>query len=180
MPVVGSGHVHGVETLFLLQQLPEVGIRRAAFVGSGCRTFARAVVGFHQPFGRLASSHAETCLEAVRQMRLAGRSEILAPILIPGTEQPARLAQQSVRSVLDVVPAALIAIADRNHLNLGPRQQVHRHRLSLPSESDGGEIDLVARRDVARAAKNVPRNDHKRRRPGESPPRHPIRLSAFH
>ena len=135
VPVVRCCHVHGVQIFFFGQQFAIIAIGVAAFVRAGI--FVRAVVGFHQSLGRLAAAHAETARKLARELHRSGRGQVFAPFFVALAEQAAGGAQQRVGAVLDVILAALVAIANRDHLDFGARQQSHGDVLALAAEADG-------------------------------------------
>src|SRR5262249_42341085 len=87
VPVVGRCDVGRVQVCFLCKQLTIVAIRVTPFVRAGGRAAARAIICFDKAASRLAASHSETGSKFVRELQLAGRREVLPPLLVSGTEQ---------------------------------------------------------------------------------------------
>ena len=71
VPVVGRGHVDGVQIFFFGQKLSIIVICSAAVVRAG--TFMRTVVGFHQSFRRIAAAHAKAARKFARELYGPGR-----------------------------------------------------------------------------------------------------------
>ncbi len=147
--MVGRRYVDRVHVLFLLQQLAVIVVSRAAFIGAGA--IARAVISFHQALGRLAAAHAKAGPELVRQLSEAGRRQVLAPTFVARAQQAARRLQQVVLTIFRVVFAEPVAIANRHHLYVRPRQQFHGHRLALSAQAYASQRKPVARRHKRRA-----------------------------
>ena len=167
MPVIGGRHVDGIQAALFVQQLPVILVGVAALVRARGRP--GAVVGLHELLGRLAAADAQAGRKALGEPHLTRRRPVLTPAFVTGTQQPPDGVQRRIRTVFGVLLAALVDVAHRNHLDLRALQQVHHDDHALAAHADGGQRDLVARRDKPRAAQHVPRNDGECRGGGELP-----------
>src|SRR5439155_9479974 len=139
--VVGSTDHHTVYTLTLAHQIAEVAVGRAARVSAGALVLA--VVGLDDLPRRVASG---------RRAR-----ELAAPARI--FQQGPDLVAKLVRVPFRVVAALTIDIGDRNHLHVRLLQEVQHDPRPLRPHPYASEGQLVARRNIARSAEYVSRDD---------------------
>src|SRR5215470_6021668 len=99
---------------------------------------------------------------------------------IPAAVHPEQSAHGLAKLVcipLRIVRGAGIYVADRHALYIGLLQEAKHDTQALRTDTDESDVDLVAGRDISRAAQNPARNDRKPRRshaglPQELAPRH--------
>jgi len=103
----------------------------------------------------------------VRELNLAGRCQVGAPVFIARAEKAPRRFQNAIVVVLDVILAPLVAIADRDNLDVRAGKQLHGDVESLVAHADRGQRDAITGRNITRPAEHVTRNNHESRCTGD-------------